>query len=63
MGIESRWTSSDAEWIAAAAAIKNHKYQGALDAIEKVIVERLFEMTKIHQSGTGRCGLSYGTDL
>ncbi|KAJ7323994.1 hypothetical protein DFH08DRAFT_711539 [Mycena albidolilacea] len=53
MGIESWWTSSDAEWIAAAAAIKNHKYQGALDAIEKIIVERLLEMTKIHQSATG----------
>ncbi|KAJ7312739.1 hypothetical protein DFH08DRAFT_631008, partial [Mycena albidolilacea] len=49
MEIESRWTSSDAEWISAAAAIKNHKYQGALDVIEKIIVERLFEMTKIHQ--------------
>ncbi|KAJ7321591.1 hypothetical protein DFH08DRAFT_917231 [Mycena albidolilacea] len=53
MGIEPWWTSSDAEWIAAATAIKNHKYQGALDAIEKIIVERLLEMTKIHQSGTG----------
>ncbi|KAF8180065.1 hypothetical protein K438DRAFT_1977033 [Mycena galopus ATCC 62051] len=53
MGIESRWTSSDAEWIAAAAAIKNRKYQGALDSIEEIIVERLLEMTKIHQSGTG----------
>ncbi|KAF8178986.1 hypothetical protein K438DRAFT_1604258 [Mycena galopus ATCC 62051] len=53
MGIESCWTSSDAKWIAAAAAIKNRKYQGALDSIEEIIVERLLEMTKIHQSVTG----------
>ncbi|KAF8198229.1 hypothetical protein K438DRAFT_1584329, partial [Mycena galopus ATCC 62051] len=53
MGIELRWTSSDAQWIAAAAAIKNHKYQAALDSIEEIIVARLLEMTKIHQSATG----------
>ncbi|KAF8153713.1 hypothetical protein K438DRAFT_1987421 [Mycena galopus ATCC 62051] len=51
--VEVRWTSSSPEWIAAAAEIRNHKYQNALDKIEEIIVERLLEMTKIHQSGTG----------
>ncbi|KAF8217890.1 hypothetical protein K438DRAFT_1901005 [Mycena galopus ATCC 62051] len=51
--VEVRWTSSSPEWIAAAAEIRNHKYQNALDKIEEIIVERLLEMAKIHQSGTG----------
>ncbi|KAF8190249.1 hypothetical protein K438DRAFT_1907156 [Mycena galopus ATCC 62051] len=51
--VEVHWTSSSPEWIAAAAEIRNHKYQNVLDKIEEIIVERLLEMTKIHQSGTG----------
>ncbi|KAF8123662.1 hypothetical protein K438DRAFT_1468517, partial [Mycena galopus ATCC 62051] len=47
------WTSSSPEWISAAEAIRNHKYQNALDKIEEIIVECLLEMTKIHKSGTG----------
>ena len=51
--IEQRWTSASPEWILAEKAIKDHRYLNALDEIERIIVERLFEMTKIHQSGTG----------
>ncbi|KAJ6474311.1 hypothetical protein C8R45DRAFT_935708 [Mycena sanguinolenta] len=53
LGIEQRWTSESPEWILAEKAIKEHRYLDALDEIERIIVERLFEMTKIHQSGTG----------
>ncbi|KAF7367045.1 hypothetical protein MSAN_00963700 [Mycena sanguinolenta] len=41
LGIKDRWTSASPQ------------YQEALDSIERIIVERLLEMTKIHQSGTG----------
>ncbi|KAJ6450265.1 hypothetical protein C8R45DRAFT_1057216 [Mycena sanguinolenta] len=46
LGVTQRWTS-------AKKSIKDHRYLDALDEIERIIVERLFEMTKIHQSGTG----------
>ncbi|KAF7366585.1 hypothetical protein MSAN_00916000 [Mycena sanguinolenta] len=53
LGINQRWTSASPEWVLAEQAIKDHRYLDALDQIERIIVERLFEMTKIHQSGTG----------
>lgn len=53
LDISRRWTSDSPEWTLAVKSIKDFKYQEALDQIERIIVERLFEMTKIHQSGTG----------
>ncbi|KAJ6479830.1 hypothetical protein C8R45DRAFT_1054445 [Mycena sanguinolenta] len=53
LGIQNRWTSATPEWTLAMKSIKEFKYQEALDLIEKIIVERLLETTKIHQSGTG----------
>ncbi|KAF7374056.1 hypothetical protein MSAN_00286500 [Mycena sanguinolenta] len=53
LNISSRWTSASPEWVLAVKAIKDREYQDALDQVEKIIVERLFEMTKINQSGTG----------
>ncbi|KAF8166437.1 hypothetical protein K438DRAFT_1921486 [Mycena galopus ATCC 62051] len=53
LGVEERWTSTSLEWMVASDSIRNHTYQEALDEIEKIIVQRLLEMTKIHASGTG----------
>ncbi|KAF8181741.1 hypothetical protein K438DRAFT_2169043 [Mycena galopus ATCC 62051] len=53
LGVEVRWIPTSIEWMIAADSIRNHRYQEALDQIEKVVVERLLEMTKIHASGTG----------
>ncbi|KAJ6489101.1 hypothetical protein C8R45DRAFT_1053342 [Mycena sanguinolenta] len=52
LGVTQRWTSASQEWILAEKSIKDHRYLDALDEIVRIIVERLFEMTKIHQSGT-----------
>ncbi|KAF7346745.1 hypothetical protein MSAN_01812800 [Mycena sanguinolenta] len=53
LGIMTRWTSSAPEWIMAKKRIKDHRYLDALSQIERIIVEWLLEMKKIHQSGTG----------
>ncbi|KAJ6479843.1 hypothetical protein C8R45DRAFT_1054447 [Mycena sanguinolenta] len=53
LGIARQWTSASHEWVSAWASVKDFKYQEALDEIERIIVERLFKMTKINQSGTG----------
>ncbi|KAJ7890953.1 hypothetical protein B0H14DRAFT_3081615 [Mycena olivaceomarginata] len=53
LGVETRWTSDSPQWTATDAALKKHKYLDALDEIEQIILARLFEMTKVHQSGTG----------
>ncbi|KAJ7816457.1 hypothetical protein B0H14DRAFT_3089810 [Mycena olivaceomarginata] len=53
LGVETRWTSNSPQWTATEAALKKHKYLDALDEIEQIILARLFEMIKVHQSGTG----------
>ncbi|KAJ6522141.1 hypothetical protein DFH09DRAFT_1424226 [Mycena vulgaris] len=51
--IVERWTTTSPKWVATAEAIKMRKYQLALDALELLIVERIFELTKMNQSQTG----------
>ncbi|KAJ7455142.1 hypothetical protein FB451DRAFT_1184469 [Mycena latifolia] len=51
--IEERWTTASPKWVAMADAVKKRKYQLALDALELLIVERIFELTKMNRSQTG----------
>jgi hypothetical protein len=51
--IAERWTAVLPKWVQTVAEIKKHKYQLALDALELLIVERIFELTKMNQSETG----------
>ncbi|KAJ7017031.1 hypothetical protein C8F04DRAFT_1201162 [Mycena alexandri] len=48
----NRWTSTSVEWIAAVKQLREKKFSDALDALE-LIVERIFELTKINRSQTG----------
>ncbi|KAJ6583130.1 hypothetical protein DFH09DRAFT_912007 [Mycena vulgaris] len=51
--IVERWTTTSPKWVATTIAVKQRKYQLALDALELLIVERIFELTKMNQSQTG----------
>lgn len=51
--IVERWTVASPKWVQTVAEIKKPKYQLALDALELLIVERIFELTKMNQSETG----------
>ncbi|KAJ7151899.1 hypothetical protein C8R43DRAFT_1087929 [Mycena crocata] len=51
--IPVRWTTTSPKWLETTVAIKKRKYQLALDALELLIVERIFELTKMNQSQTG----------
>ncbi|KAJ7367265.1 hypothetical protein DFH08DRAFT_680415 [Mycena albidolilacea] len=51
--IEERWTTMSPKWMATVNEIKQRKYQLALDALELLIVERIFELMKMNQSQTG----------
>ncbi|KAF8202827.1 hypothetical protein K438DRAFT_2102387, partial [Mycena galopus ATCC 62051] len=52
--ISGRWTPESPKWAVTVAEIKQKKYQKALDAVELLVVERIFELTKINQSQTGK---------
>jgi hypothetical protein len=54
LGIYIRWEPDHPEWINTQALITMHKYHQAIDHLEGLVVGRLFELTKAHQSGTGQ---------
>ncbi|KAJ7445131.1 hypothetical protein B0H11DRAFT_1746932 [Mycena galericulata] len=51
--VVDRWTVASPKWVSMVVEIKKRKYQLALDALELLIVERIFELTKMNQSQTG----------
>ncbi|KAJ7343266.1 hypothetical protein DFH08DRAFT_1009750 [Mycena albidolilacea] len=53
LDVVERWTTESAKWGATVEEIKRRKYAVALNALELLIVERIFELTKMNQSQTG----------
>ncbi|KAF8145755.1 hypothetical protein K438DRAFT_1991521 [Mycena galopus ATCC 62051] len=53
LDVVERWTTESLKSAATVEGIKKHKYTLALDALELLIVERIFELTKMNQSQTG----------
>ncbi|KAJ7836778.1 hypothetical protein B0H14DRAFT_3460500 [Mycena olivaceomarginata] len=53
LDIVERWTTTSAKWVSTTGEIKKRNYQLTLDALELLIVERIFELTKMNQSQTG----------
>jgi hypothetical protein len=51
--IVDRWTPASPRWESTTVAVKKRKYRLALDALELLIVERIFELTKMNRSQTG----------
>ncbi|KAJ7813008.1 hypothetical protein B0H14DRAFT_3478474 [Mycena olivaceomarginata] len=49
LGIVERWTTESPKWTATVEDIKRRKYNIALNALELLIVERIFELTKMNQ--------------
>jgi hypothetical protein len=54
LDVVERWTTESAKWGATVEEFKRHKYAVTLNALELLIVERIFELTKMNQSQTGR---------
>jgi hypothetical protein len=53
IGIEHRWTPESLEYRQALTLVQERKYRRALDNLERLIVQRLFELTKLGMSGVG----------
>lgn len=52
--ITQRWAPGNREWQEAARLVAMRKYQRALDVLEGLIVARMFELTKMNRSQTGK---------
>ncbi|KAJ7744227.1 hypothetical protein B0H14DRAFT_2637321 [Mycena olivaceomarginata] len=53
LDIVDRWTPTSPRWASTTVAIKKRKYLLALDALELLIVERIFELMEMNRSQTG----------
>ncbi|KII92210.1 hypothetical protein PLICRDRAFT_104028 [Plicaturopsis crispa FD-325 SS-3] len=57
LDIQVRWVATDPEWQNAGRLVAMRKYQRALDSLEGLIVARMFELSKMNRSQTGKSSL------
>ncbi|KAJ3831964.1 hypothetical protein F5878DRAFT_548847, partial [Lentinula raphanica] len=50
---DQRWKSDSEEWRKAEELVQHAKYQKALDKLEGLIVQRIFELSRMNVAGTG----------
>ena len=53
LNITHCWTSGDPGWKTAAMLVNRRRYQWCLDELERLVVSRMFELTKMNMSQTG----------
>lgn len=54
LGIPTRWTPDSEEYIDACKWAKERKYRLALDRLERLVIQRLFELQKANLVSTGK---------
>lgn len=54
LGISTSWQPADAEYMRVARYIVTRKYQRALSNLQRLVVQRLFELQKMNLSQTGK---------
>ncbi|KAJ7036410.1 hypothetical protein C8F04DRAFT_1181420 [Mycena alexandri] len=53
MGVKERWLDTSPEWAEAAHLVSTKRYRLALLKLERLVVQRMFELTKMNLSQTG----------
>jgi hypothetical protein len=53
MGIDSRWQPSDPQYVETIKYMSERKYHRALDHLQKLVIQRLFELNRLNLAGTG----------
>jgi hypothetical protein len=53
MGIARRWESTDNKYIEMTKYVADRKYHRALDELQRLVVQRLFELHKLNLAQTG----------
>lgn len=54
LNVGSRWLPESDEWKSAAEKVLMRQYQRCLDTLEGLVVARMFELTKMNMSQTGK---------
>jgi len=63
LNIEARWTPDSRQYQEALVLMNERKYRQALDSLELLIVQRLFELSKLGQNGLGLVRLPEDNNL
>ena len=63
MGEQNSWRPGLENWIAAQSLVQTQTYQRCLDTLERLVVGRIFELTKMNRSGTGKSSFVYEIKL
>lgn len=58
LGIEERWMPNSSEYVATQLYVKNRRFIRAVDELERLVVQRLFELSKANLAGTGKHSMS-----
>ena len=58
LNILQRWERGSPEWQAAGEKVSMRTYQRCIDVLEGLIVARMFELTKMNRSQTGKAYIS-----
>jgi hypothetical protein len=53
MGLDEQWSENDSEYQRTLKFIQNRTFIKAVDQLERLVVQRLFELSKANLAGTG----------
>lgn len=62
MEITERWTPNMPQYQDAVKYVKNREFIRAVEVLEGLVVQRLFELSKANLASTGKCGPQYFDD-
>jgi hypothetical protein len=51
----ARWSEASGEYRETKQKVAERNYHRALDELERLVIQRLFELSKLNVSGTGMC--------
>ncbi len=57
--IVERWVPGSPQYTEALTLLAERKYRRAIDTLERLVVQRLFELTKLGMNGVGTYNLAY----
>jgi hypothetical protein len=55
LGIDRRWDPSSSEYLETLGYMSTRTYQRALEELQRLVIQRLFELHKMNISATGNC--------
>ena len=55
MGIAKRWTPDTPEYLETVRYISERRYHQALNNLQRLVTQRLFELQRLNLSGIGEC--------